>query len=328
MAPVRCEACRFDQRDHTWADLMGSLRAVAPRFAWSIEGIDPDVLNTRPAPATWSPLEYGRHLRDVLWAWRGVAQLTLEDGGEVPDIAPRDAAPGDTVRPLDPARAVDLLTTEAAGYHELVARLDPESRRRAITVLGDDVDIEWQVAHVVHECHHHLADVGRGIVALGAGTPTQEGTVAQISRSDGGVPKTAVPEAQIGHRGVIGDRQANRKHHGRPWQALCLWSTEVIEDLNAEGNQLAPGSAGENLTLAGIDWATLRPGTRLRIGEEVLVELSAWAAPCAKNRRWFADGDETHMAHERHPGRSRAYASVLCDGVVRTGDRVVAEPGD
>lgn len=325
---MRCETCRFDRRGYTWADLLGSLRGLAARFAWSIEGVDPDVLNTRPEPATWSPLEYGRHLRDVLWAWRGVAQLTLDGGGPVEGVAPRDATPGDTVHPLNPARAVDLLTVEAAGYHELVSGLDPETRRRSITVLGDEVDIEWQVAHVVHECHHHLADIGRGLVALGAGTPTHEGTVAQISRSDCGVPKTAVPEAQVGIGGVVGDRQANRKHHGRPWQALCLWSAEVIEDLNAEGHHLAPGSAGENLTLSGIDWRSLRPGTRLRIGEEVLIELSAWAAPCAKNRHWFADRDETHMAHDRHPGRSRAYASVLGDGVVRTGDRVVVEPDD
>ena len=35
--------------------------------------------------------------------------------------------------------------------------------------------------------------------------------------------------------GIVGDRQGNRQHHGRPWQALCLFSIYVIDDLAACG---------------------------------------------------------------------------------------------
>ena len=87
-----------------------------------------------------------------------------------------------------------------------------------------------------------------------------EGTVAGLFASDGGVPKRPIPVAEVGYRGVSGDRQAARKHHGRVWQALCLWSVEVIDGFAAAGHPIVPGSAGENVTIAGVDWSTLRPG--------------------------------------------------------------------
>jgi len=49
-------------------------------------------------------------------------------------------------------------------------------------------------------------------------------TVHQINTSDGGVPKLPVPTAEVGLRGVVGDRQADTKYHGSPDQALCLYS--------------------------------------------------------------------------------------------------------
>ena len=109
------------------------------------------------------------------------------------------------------------------------------------------------------------------------------------------------------HRGLVGDRQTNRKHHGRQFQALCLWSAEVIDELAGLGHPIGPGSAGENLTITGLDWAALRPGTRLRIGS-TLAEISFVAVPCAKQTRWFSDGDFNHISHERNPQWVRWYA--------------------
>lgn len=170
-----------------------------------------------------------------------------------------------------------------------------------------------------------LQAAGRALHAAGYGVPTQTGAVVQVSSSAGGVPKAAVPRAQVGLRGLLDDRQDSRRHHGRPFQALCLWSLEVIEALQAEGHPIHPGAAGENITVRGIDWASLRPGTRLRIGT-VLAEVSAPALPCSKNAQWFLDGDFERMHHERHPGWSRLYAWVLEPGQVATGDAVVVEP--
>lgn len=149
-------------------------------------------------------------------------------------------------------------------------------------------------------------------------------TVAQISTSAGGVPKRAVPHASIGFSGLRGDRQGARTHHGRPWQALCLWSGEVIDALAADGHPIAPGCAGENLTLRGIDWSLIRPGVRLRIGT-ALAEASAWAIPCRKNAIWFSDGGYQRLGHQRGPV-SRIYATVIEEGEVAAGDAAELVP--
>lgn len=147
------------------------------------------------------------------------------------------------------------------------------------------------------------------------------GEVHQINVSKGGVPKLAVPEADVNESGVVGDVQADRVHHGHPDQALCLFSLEVIEGFQAEGHPIAPGSAGENVTISGLNWSDVVPGVRMTIGT-VAIEITHFATPCAKNARWFADGNFNRMHAKRHPGESRVYARVIEGGEIKRGDRV------
>lgn len=149
--------------------------------------------------------------------------------------------------------------------------------------------------------------------------------VHQVSLSDGGVPKRAAPAAQVTVEGLTGDRQRNRKFHGGPDRAVCLYSLEVIQALRAEGHSIGPGSAGENLTITGLDWARLKPGDRLRIGAHLQLEIMSYTAPCRLNGQWFKDGNSERMAQEAHPGWSRLYARVLAEGIVRVGDVVKVE---
>jgi MOSC domain-containing protein YiiM len=223
--------------------------------------------------------------------------------------------------------ALDRLQDALMAEQALAASVPEDDPRWQRTITSGQYvdDAAWLVRHTVHDVSHHLMDIGRGLHLLGAGAPTQEGVVAQLNVSGGGVPKKSVEVAEVGDRGVVGDRQADRKHHGRPLQALCLWSTDVIDALRTEGHPIEPGLAGENITVTGIDWSTLRPGVQLLVGE-VLLEISAWATPCAKNAAWFTDRDFNRMSHERHPGWSRAYAWVREPGTIRPGDPVVVEP--
>jgi MOSC domain-containing protein YiiM len=147
----------------------------------------------------------------------------------------------------------------------------------------------------------------------------------QISVSDGGVPKLPVPEGHVTVQGIAGDRQRNRDVHGGPDQAVCLFSLEVIEALQAEGHAIKPGASGENLTIAGLDWSQLKPGDRLHIGEHVRLEIKSYTSPCKYNAQWFAGGNFSRMSQKLHPGWSRLYAKVLIEGVVRPGDPVTVE---
>jgi MOSC domain-containing protein YiiM len=151
--------------------------------------------------------------------------------------------------------------------------------------------------------------------------------VHQVSvNPDGGVPKRATPEAFIAVDGVRGDRQRNLKHHGGPNRAVCLFSLERIEALRAEGHPIAPGTTGENLTLSGIDWDRVVPGVKLKIGDQVELEVLKYTEPCKTIAASFTDGQFGRILQEKHPGFSRVYARVLREGIVRTGDTVSLSP--
>ena len=152
-----------------------------------------------------------------------------------------------------------------------------------------------------------------------------DGRVHQINVSRGGVPKIAVPLAPVTRDGLTGDVQRNRKYHGGPDRAVCLFSLEVIQRLRSEGHPIEPGAAGENLTVAGLDWSLVVPGAHLAIGtgeSRVELEVLSYTVPCSTIRHSFKNLDSTRIKQELHPGESRVYARVLREGVVRAGDAV------
>ena len=155
---------------------------------------------------------------------------------------------------------------------------------------------------------------------------TGRATITQINISPGGVPKRPIDSAVIGTLGVEGDRQANTEHHGGPERALCLFSLERIEALQTEGHPITPGGAGENITITGLDWDAVAPGTQLRLGEAVLIEITGYTAPCYKIEANFSDGDFNRINQKIHPGWSRAYARVLEGGPLLPGDAVELLP--
>jgi MOSC domain-containing protein YiiM len=226
----------------------------------------------------------------------------------------------------DVESTVAAMESESAELFAVLAGLNPAQWECTSLLSLGVVDQRWVVRHALHEILHHLHDVGRIRARLGDGVPTQTGSVAQLNLGAGGVPKNPVGDADITVAGMTGDHQNDRVHHGRGFQALCLYSKDVIEALNAEGHPIFPGAAGENITVEGVDWAGLRPGAVILIGDDVTIELSSYATPCAKNAPWFIDRDFRRMLHDTHPGWSRIYATVLRPGRVHTGDRVVVEP--
>jgi len=148
------------------------------------------------------------------------------------------------------------------------------------------------------------------------------GAIFQINISRGGVPKHPIREATVTARGIEGDGHADTRNHGHPEQALCLYSVERLAMLAAEGHHVSPGATGENITTVDLDWRYVSPGARLRLGDEVLIEITDYATPCWKNGFWFKDGDFTRIDEYKHPGSGRAYARVLEGGHIRQGDPV------
>jgi MOSC domain-containing protein YiiM len=147
--------------------------------------------------------------------------------------------------------------------------------------------------------------------------------IFQINASNGGVPKLPLHEAVVTRLGLAEDRQAHLDIHGGPERALCIYSLERILALQAEGHRIFPGSIGENLTITGLDWEMVAPGTRIRLGEGVLLEVTHYTHPCKNIACSFIDQGFVRVNQKNYPGWSRVYARVLEPGRIQIGDPVV-----
>ena len=207
-------------------------------------------------------------------------------------------------------------TDDLVGYVLEGADHDLIERATAERIVADD-DLVSSTHSVMHRLHD-LAMVRR---AADDFVP-MVGRVDSLQASGGGVPKASIPSADIGSTGISVDVQGNRKNHGRPWQAICLYSSDLLAALRSEGHPIAAGSTGENITVSGVDWARLRGGLTITIGEVTLF-TSGPAAPCHKVGESFVDRNWNRIDHGERPGWARWYASVLRGGTVHPGDEVI-----
>ncbi len=225
---------------------------------------------------------------------------------------------------IGPYRFTETDAIRTVSFADLVFDLYAEGRDGSVIehlrppAPTGDIDVDLAAAW------SSWTSAGPALRAAGQLPGRADGTVVQLNVSPGGLPKLPIDAAEVTFAGMAGDRQATRVHHGRPWQALCIWSAEVIDDFRRAGHRLEPGRAGENITIGGLPWADVRAGVRLLVGE-VLCEVSAYALPCASNKPWFIDGDFNVMHHERGPV-SRVYATVLEQGRIAVGDSAILEP--
>lgn len=153
----------------------------------------------------------------------------------------------------------------------------------------------------------------------------QTGRVVAVSLGyTSGVPKYPQEQIVIGPLGVEGDYHAGpvNKHKKKAdpepnRRQVSLVAQEVLDDLNASlGTHLRPGSLGENVLLEGLgDLSQLREGDRLRLGDQVVLEITGQNRPCATIGVYH-----TNLVKEI-TGRRGVVAVVVSGGVVRPGDR-------
>ena len=152
------------------------------------------------------------------------------------------------------------------------------------------------------------------------------GRVLSVNLNDGGVPKLPVERAWVGELGLDGDRHREDTVHGGPLRAVCLFAIEAIERLQAEGHPTEIGGVGENLTTSGVEWSRLPGGTRVKVGSELVLELTAPANPCETQRPNFIRGEFKRISRVLFPDDSRMYARVVVPGEVRPGDSIQVLP--
>ncbi len=115
--------------------------------------------------------------------------------------------------------------------------------------------------------------------------------------------------------GLVGDAHADSTTH----RQVSLLAIESIEKMRALGFEVSPGDFAENLTTEGIDLLSLPVGTRLRIGKEVLLEITQIGKECHSGCAIFQQVGKCIMPEEG------VFARVLHGGTVKTGDEIRTE---
>jgi hypothetical protein len=155
-----CAACGFDGATVTPERVAGLLRENAQ--AWPALLARPDA-RERPDPATWSPLEYGCHVRDVFRIYDHRLHRMLDEDDPTYANWDQDAtAIEDLYDEQDPSTVARELTDAA---ERLAASFDgvhgDQWRRTGNRSDGASFTITTFATYLVHDPIHHLWDVGR-----------------------------------------------------------------------------------------------------------------------------------------------------------------------
>jgi MOSC domain-containing protein YiiM len=107
-----------------------------------------------------------------------------------------------------------------------------------------------------------------------------------------------------------------------------LIHAELHDDLRAAGFAVTAGDMGENVTTRGIDLLGLPAGTRLRLGDCAVVEITGLRNPC-RQLNDFEPGLMKAVLGRDQDGhlirKAGVMGIVLAAGTVRPGDRIGVE---
>lgn len=123
--------------------------------------------------------------------------------------------------------------------------------------------------------------------------------------------------------GLAGDTIVDKEVHGGLDQAVYLYHAEDYAWWEAElGRTIGYGTFGENLTIGGLDDISWVIGDRITINNVVL-EITAPRIPCFKLGVRMDDASFVKkFARAVRPG---AYARVISEGAIKTGDTLSIE---
>ena len=172
MTGTRCDECGFDYEALAPADIPAAIRLFTKRYraplSRFLSGEDGDSLvRQRPAPDTWSALEYAAHVRDVFAAYdRWIRQCLEEDRPVLQGPGPDEAADLRRYNEDDPAAVADALAANAERLAATVESVPDGGWDRVGLRRDEERSVLFTARRAVHEGSHHLLDIGRGLRAV------------------------------------------------------------------------------------------------------------------------------------------------------------------
>lgn len=127
-----------------------------------------------------------------------------------------------------------------------------------------------------------------------------------------GTRKQVVPEAVlVADHGLQGDAHAGEWH-----RQVSFLASESIDGARRRGLEVDFGDFAENIATKGVDWTRMPVGTRLKLGQSAVVELTQIGKTCHQRCAIFYQAGDCIMPREG------VFARVLTGGTIRPGDRI------
>jgi MOSC domain-containing protein YiiM len=128
-----------------------------------------------------------------------------------------------------------------------------------------------------------------------------------------GTRKTTITEARLKENfGLEGDAHAGDWH-----RQVSFLASESIQQSRERGLDVDFGDFAENIATSGIDWISVPVGTRFKLGDTALVEITQIGKECKKKCAIFYQAGDCIMPREG------VFAKVLRGGVIRCGDAII-----
>jgi len=128
-----------------------------------------------------------------------------------------------------------------------------------------------------------------------------------------GTKKEAIAEGVLGEDyGLVGDAHADCCTH----RQVSLLAIESINKIRGLGFDVGPGDFAENLTTEGVELVSLPVGTHIRIGEEIVLEITQIGKECHTGCAIYRQIGKCIMPKEG------VFAKVICGGSVRAGNGI------
>jgi len=157
-----CEECRYDYESLSRAEILAAIPVLAGENSELLRDVPVARLREHTRPGSWSPLEYGCHVRDVLVVQR--ERVLLAQAEQTPRFASMrrdERAIEEAYNEQDPLVVADEVGAAARALTQTMRALDDAGWSRTGVYLWPAPQVrtvEWIGRRTVHELAHHLFD--------------------------------------------------------------------------------------------------------------------------------------------------------------------------
>jgi hypothetical protein len=173
MAGWVCPECGIDYDTISPSDAVLAVRSYPRRFRALLVPRDDEekqdtLIRRRPAPQTWSALEYSAHVADVFDDLAdSIRRMTIEDRPRIPSqLDPDQRAIDAAYNEQERESVLQQLEASAERLADILERVDSGSWTRTAEFDWGERDALTMARNAVHEGHHHLRDIEHGLAAV------------------------------------------------------------------------------------------------------------------------------------------------------------------